>query len=62
MIKSGISLRGTSKQNTPLFIKSTLEKCTHFTNPPHSCLFLVNLKYYQNEIWPDTSVGSGKHF
>ena len=62
MIKNGISLIGASKENASLFIKSTLEKCTHFTNPTHSCLFLANLKYYQNEIWSNTSVGSDKHF
>ena len=26
------------------------------------CLFILNPKYYQNEIWSNTSVLCGKHF
>ena len=28
----------------------------------HLCLFLLYCKYYQNEIWPNTSVLYAKHF
>ena len=28
----------------------------------HFCLYLLNPKYYQNEIWSDTSVSYKKHF
>ena len=54
--------------NFCIFVKSTDFKTCDVTTDIatswklHLCLFLLNLKYYQNEIWSNTSVLHDKHF